>query len=584
MTTCGIEPVTHWQAAPAPSQEILEAVCQLSRVHPVVARIAARRMASAGEAARWLHPFGDALPPPLALHHLELAVERLQQALEKREELVIFGDYDTDGLTATALMEQALSEVGAEVTHFIPNRETEGYGLTAAAMKRCLREHPSVRVLVTVDCGITSVAEVAELMQGGIEVIVTDHHVPSEQLPAAVAVVNPRLGAPEGAEALCGCATAFTVIHALYTRLGRNTYKKYLDLVAVATVADVMPLTGENRALVKKGLHILSREGCGNPGLKALAKLQHVELSKVTAEDLAFRLVPCINAASRIGDWQRAYELLTCAAPAGKGVFSPAVQQRCEKAARSLDAANKERREIETRLRQKVEIAGVPPGSKVIIAAGRAQEGFLSGVLGIVAARLVEQHHLPAVVCCRKDDGRVCGSMRSKGAWHAVKALETVADLCEHFGGHAAAAGFTLRPGTFEAFCNRLPLAFAACDATPDVLAYEEDLASPIDLELWAGLQVLEPCGTGNPKPRFAKIFTLLAHRVIGKDKTHLSLKLRETHTAAAPELEAIWFGGAHRAESWQEGMRLRVLFSLSEDRLQSGRLKLNIVDAFPIS
>lgn len=573
---------THWQPLPPPSPESLNLLLAQPALHPVVARIAARRIASEEEVKRWFKAYGGDLGEPFALHDLAAAIDRLLLAISSHDEVLVFGDYDTDGITGTALMVQGLTRCGAKVTHFIPDRETEGYGLTPAAMTRALEMHPQTKLLVTVDCGITSVAEVATLAERAIDVIITDHHLPVGQLPSALAIVNPRLGAPEGAECLCGCAVAFTVIHALYERLGLGGYKNFLDLVAVATIADVMPLTGENRALVQKGLYILNHLTAGNPGLTALVKAQGGGSTAFTAEDVAFRLVPCINAASRVGDWALAYNLVTSALPTSSSATT-GTPVSCEVAAKALVEANEKRRKIEAALRAKIDAMGLKPAGNLMIAFGSQEEGFHPGVLGIVAARLAEQHHLPAVVCCVKPDGSASGSMRSMGAWHAVQALETIADLCEHFGGHAAAAGFALKPNTFEAFRARLPEAFCATESAPEVVTYDEDLETPIDEHLYHSLTLLEPYGTGNPRPRFVKQLMLSNKRTIGKEGSHVQLEFYDTTTPDVPPLRAIWFGAAKRTQTWELGTRVRLLFTLNRDRLSPDRPTLNIIDAFPI-
>ena len=336
---------TRWHAAPEPNAETLAAIHAQYNLHPAIARIAARRIASIDDITDWFSPLVAPFCDPMQFTGMQETVTALHRALTERRHIVIFGDYDTDGITATTLLTQALKQCDAQVNAFIPDRETEGYGLTTAAINRCLTEYPDTEVLITVDCGISCVEEVADLQRRGIEVIITDHHLPPETLPRAQAILNPRLGAPKGAEIICGCATAYVLVRALYDRLaqtsGRSYYHKhYLDLVAVATIADVMPLTGENRSLVTKGLYILGASQHGNPGLHALAESQGLKFETLTAEQIAFKLVPCINAASRIGECNCARDLLAFSSPAKWITLPDTMKQTCRAAALQLKAKN----------------------------------------------------------------------------------------------------------------------------------------------------------------------------------------------------------------------------------------------------
>ena len=427
-----------WAPAPSADPALAAALAAEAGLSPLVAGILARRLGG-DDPALWLRPESAPLCDPLAFPGMGAAAERLLRAVAGREPITVFGDYDVDGVTATATLVQGLSALGARVKPFFPDREREGYGLTPASVARCLTYAPAPTLLVTVDCGITSVEEVADLRARGIDVVVTDHHTPPATLPPANAVVNPRLGAPPGAEALCGCATALMLLRALAAKGAPLDPDRFLDLAAVATVADVMPLTGQNRALVAQGLRTL-RTPAANPGLKALAERLRLLPGTPTAEDLAFSLVPCVNAAGRLGALKAAYALI------GLG--------RADQASALIDL-NAKRKAIERDLLARIVAAGPKPSGNLLLVGG---EDFHAGVLGIVAARLMAREGLPVALVRRTPDGGGHGSMRACGTWHAVRALESVADLLEHFGGHAKAAGFTLRPGAYEAFRARLRL------------------------------------------------------------------------------------------------------------------------------
>ena len=575
----------NWQAASAPTEAAINAVLAHRNLHPAVARIVARRIPEGEDVSNWLNPLSADFCNPYEIHDLQKAVTRLSTAITERQRIIVFGDYDTDGITATTLMTQALSLCGADVTAFIPDRETEGYGLTPAAVERCLTLTPDADLLVTVDCGISCVAEVETLNHRGIDVIVTDHHVPPEVLPPALALVSPRLGAPRGAEEMCGCATAHTLIRAIAEVFPVFNHRFFLDLVALATIADVMPLVGENRSLVTKGLYILGKKQNGNPGLHALVEAQHLAFSTLSAEQLAFKIIPCINAASRIGRCDLACKLINLSTPTKWLDQSDAFKNVCHEAAEALKAANNERREIEKRLRNKIKELNIQPieNTNLILAAGTREEGFHPGILGIVAARLAEEYKVPAAVCCIAEDGSGSGSVRSRDAWHAVQALDTVSDLLAHYGGHAAASGFALKPGTFDAFKERFPKAFAKASSTIEPITYDETLEEAVDEDLLTSLEVLEPFGAGNSKPIFAKRFILNTSSKIGADKSHLSLTLRDPAKPIGGFVRAVWFGAAHRAAQWTPGMEIRFLFTIGRDAY-SKQPSLQIVDALPLS
>lgn len=554
-----------WRPLPQPDPGRVARLAAAYRLSPIVAALVAQRVPDDAAVARWLAPETASPADPFAFPGMREAVARIGRALAAHEPITVFGDYDVDGVTATALLVQALQRLGAEVKPFFPDRETEGYGLGAAAIARCLTFAPMPALIVTVDCGITNAAEVAELMARGIDVVITDHHTPPAALPPACAVVNPRLGAPSGADGLCGCTTALMLVRALAANGHPLAPDDWLDLAAVATIADVMELRGENRALVARGLRAL-RAPTANPGLRALAAALKLLPGEPTAEQVAFGIVPCINAAGRLGRLKVAYGLI------GLG-HVPSAQ--------TLIALNAERRRIERDLFAEV-LRLLPPDfapGRAIVVGG---EGFHPGVLGIVAARLVERFGVPVALVATSADGGGHGSMRACGACHAVQALDAVSDLLDHYGGHAKAAGFSLRPGAFEAFRARLPQACPAPDAEEPCACYDADLGdTPISLALCRELGCLEPHGHGNPKPLFAATFTLAEAHPIGADRTHLSLRL--TPLAGGNALKAVWFGGACHAEPWKPGIRLRVIFSLGIDTFREPQPQLFVADAFPV-
>ena len=550
-----------WIPAPSADSALAATLAAEAGLSPLVAEILARRLGN-DDPIFWLRPETAPLCDPFAFDGMEAAVERLLCAVVNREPITVFGDYDVDGITATATLVHALSRVGARVKPFFPDRETEGYGLTPDSVARCLTYSPFPALIVTVDCGITARDEIDGLRAQGIDVIVTDHHTPPPELPPTNAIVNPRLSAPPGAESLCGCAVALMLVRALAQRGLKIDPDAFLDLAAVATIADVMPLTGQNRVLVAKGLHALSAPGA-NRGLRALAKQQRLSFP-YSAEGVAFSLVPCINAAGRLGELKTAYA---------------AIGLENDHCATQLVEINKRRRAIEHELLDAI-LAGAPtPSGNLLVVGG---ENFHAGVVGIVAARLMERFGCPVALVCRTPDGGGHGSMRACEPWNAVEALTSVADLLDHFGGHAQAAGFSLRPGTYNAFAERLPKAFIGEPLTADRL-YDADLSHlPVTLDLCRELTRLEPYGNGNPKPIFQKDFTLAVARPVGADKSHLQLSLAPIE--GGPVLKAIWFGAANRAKDWRRGLPLRAWFTLAIDTYREPVPSLSLLDATPIA
>lgn len=547
-----------------------------------VVKILAHRTGDIDIARRWLMlhqgSLDEVLSDPMDLSDMAPAIQRIHQAIETKEPIVVYGDYDVDGITATILMVQALEAWGANVTPFFPDRQTEGYGLSQVALERCFairqkQQRPKPSLMITVDCGVTSVEEVQWLRQHHqIDVIVTDHHTPLEILPQAIAVVNPHLQAGRYGEEASGCATAFAIVRALATSFeqkGRPATnpkcrpEHYLDLVCLSTISDVMPLNGDNRILVARGLRTMADPVTGNQGIKALLKRQN--LSEPTAERLAFTLCPCINAAGRLGTTElhirgttARYNLLHEAYRLFK------LEDLC--AAPLLDEANKKRREIERLLHDKIkERVDLKVGEPIAI--GGEIELFHPGVIGIVASRILEHTHAPVAIITQSDNGGH-GSMRSPQGYHAIEILKHLEAMLDHYGGHAEAAGFSLKPGMYDAFVAAFPEACAAqhthLDESSAIYADMDLSMEPITLAFCEDLTRLEPYGHGNPRPLFMKTFEIKSFRTIGSDGKHLSLKLLPDD--GQNELKAIWFGGAQHLHTLDEGIIIRALFTLDVD------------------
>lgn len=563
-----------WKRRDLPAGEAVTALAARMDLPEEIAALVLERAGSPEAAEAFLNPFAGDLSDPFELPGMDAAVDRIRQAIRAREPITVFGDYDADGITGTVLLVRALQQTGAVVKPFFPSREREGYGLTPASVTRCLTFSPKPKLLITVDCGITSVDEVERLKRDGVEVIVTDHHALPEKLPDALACVNPRR-LPEGAPAagFCGCATAFLLVRALELSGESVCAEDYLDLAAVATISDVMELTDDNRRLVARGLRAIAERITGgfrhgNPGLTALVKHLKIRADEMTAERIAFSVTPCINAASRMGDgeFRKAYMLL------GLGM-----KERAEDLVAVNEARKACERDLFARIKTEFE-AVIRPGRPLAVGG----ENCHAGVIGIVSARLMEEVHAPVAVISTDADGGGHGSMRTCGEHDAVAALRKLDDLLDHYGGHTKAAGFTLKPGAFKAFCERFADAFDADAPVENVQFFDLDLTHrTIDLAFCEALAQLEPFGNGNPKPRFRAQFLIRAVKQISNG-AHAVFELEQTGIPGLRGmLKAIWFRRGATSKLLSPGETVEAVFTLSVDRFNPTRIhpQLQIAD-----
>jgi|YNPNPStandDraft_1061719.scaffolds.fasta_scaffold00168_15 single-stranded-DNA-specific exonuclease len=513
-----------WRAYPE-HPDLVREVSSRHGVPPLIARLLLNRgLVSPEDILAFLEPTLDRMLPPFRLPDLEKAAARLALAVRRREPVAIYGDYDADGLTAACLLTGFLQELGLPCIPYIPDRLREGYGLNQAALSKLAGQ---ARLLVTVDCGISDLAEVAWARDLGLEIIVTDHHELPPELPPALAVVNPkRGGAAYPSEMLAGVGVALLVALGVRARLREEGWFKgrpepnlrsYLDLVALGTAADVVPLLGDNRILVRQGLRVL--EETRRPGLVALKEAAGLNGRQVTYRDVVFRLAPRLNAAGRLGQAWGALMLLLA------GDLSQARGQ-----ARILEELNRKRQALEEEvLRQSLGlIRKLGLDRRPVMVLG--QEGWHPGVLGIAAARLAEDFHRPVALVSLKD-GLGRGSARSVEGFHLYEGLKTCRRHLLKFGGHEAAAGFTLMADQLshlqtaleEAFVNQVgaepPRPFLKVDAQVSLV----DLDPPF----YSYLERLRPFGPGNPEPVFVcPEVECLSSRVVGE--RHLKVQFSQ--------------------------------------------------------
>ena len=500
-------------------------------VSPILAALLINRGYADERAARvFLSPTYDQLHEPYAMLGMKEAVARLRRAVDNSEKVLIYGDYDVDGTTGTAVLLRALKLLGAQAGFHIPHRFTEGYGIQQAALEKAAAD--GYKLVVSIDCGIRAHEPLYWARDHGLDVIITDHHLPDEKegAPPAFAVLNPnQAGCEYPDKHLAGVGVAFKLVHALFREYGREAQvPAFMKVVAIGTVADVAKLVGENRTIVSIGLKDLAR--VANPGLRALIDVAGCGDGKgMTAYDLGFRLGPRINAAGRMDAARAVVEL-----------FDTRNFNEARRLANHLDARNEERKTVQQQIID-LAIAEVkdPKDCHVAVIAG---EGWHRGVIGIAASKIAERLNRPCVVL--SVDGEMAhGSGRSIEAYHLLNGLTACSDLFEKFGGHSHAAGITIRPGRIEEFRRRLNEHAASCltseDLEPLIKIDLELRPEDVTFSLARELDALEPFGAGNPRPVFmTRNLRRLSEPVVIKDK-HLKFRL------AGPQnrpLEAVWW------------------------------------------
>lgn len=503
-----------------------------------------RGITTAEDAQTYLSAKGS-LHDPFQLLNMDKAVERILRAVDGQETMVVYGDYDVDGVTATALLVESLTAIGGDARAYIPNRFDEGYGLNLDALKT-LREE-GARLVITVDCGVRSPKEVAYANELGMDMIISDHHEPGGTRPEAFAVINPKqTGDAYPYRDLAGVGVAFKIAEALFTKRQPADLhlEDLLDLVAVGTVADIVPLTRENRSLVKAGLEILAMGK--RPGLWSLAQVAGVNIERISAEQIGFLLGPRLNAAGRLDTAKLAYELLV-----SRDILEAG------RLAQQLDDKNKERQEITRVIQETAEERAKADGNDFLIFA--ADENFNEGVVGLAASRLADAYYRPAIVA-HKGEMETRASCRSIPVFHITRALDHCADLLVRHGGHSMAAGFTVRNQDLEELVVRLRN-LAAEQLSGQVL--QPELHADIELslqnpkEIFEAMEKIEPTGEKNPGVRFvSRGLWVKRYSTVGKDKTHLKLQVSDGRTV----FDAIAFRMGHWAENMPS--RLDLLYS----------------------
>ncbi|MEI7744811.1 MAG: single-stranded-DNA-specific exonuclease RecJ [Chloroflexota bacterium] len=556
------------------------------------ATVLARRGIAGHEALeRFFGPAIAGLNDPSLLPDADLLVERIARARSGGERVMVFGDFDADGLTGLAQLVLALRRLEIDVTPYVPSRLEEGHGLSTAAVESA--ESQGITLIITVDTGSTSVAEVADAATRGIDVIVTDHHHLPAVLPAAVAIVNPhRADSIYPDPELSGSGVAFTVARLLLRSLAATEAEalELADLATIGTVSDVAPILGENRAIARLGLERMRTSP--RPGIAALLARGGVEPARVDLETVGFVLAPRLNAAGRVGEALDAARLLLASTP-----------EEAADLATTLEAANTTRRELmriaisEARAAIGLPEAGVAPGQQALDGSIEPAQGvvvgsapgapavlihgpWIVGIIGLVAGRLADELGRPAIVGTRIGDV-IRASCRSDGRLNLAETLTACGDLFVRFGGHAAAAGFELPVERWDAFTERFLAAAASAPPVDARTPLAVDLALPagyVDYDLYRDLERLGPCGVGNPLPLVA-VLGLTVQRVRAATGGHTQLVLRRDRDV----VDGIAFGRADLATSLAEGDRVDVVARLASRRFGGlETLQLEVRDVAP--
>lgn len=551
-------PNQRWNFAPAPDASRLRVLREaLGFSAPLVGALIARGIDTPELAEAHLAPSLARIVAPEQLPGVAEADALIRAAIDGGEEILVFGDFDADGTCASAVLAGAITGAGGKAEIFLPDRLSEGYGLSPEALERALSLHPGTKLLVTVDCGITQHAGVAACRERGVRVVITDHHLPARTLPEADVVINPHLpGTPEALRDLAGVGVAFKLAHILSRRGGRRCFDPatLLPLVALGTVADMAPLTGENRLLVHAGLERLNRGE--NTGLKALAAVAGIKES-VLASDLGFRLGPRVNAAGRIDDPMLAVRL-----------FMTRDVDAAAELAGMLDGLNQERQNIERKVCDEAiaqhEKQFDPERHRAAVVWG---EGWHPGVVGLAAGRLCQRYRLPAIALQMDESGEARGSARCPDVegLDLMELLAPCAHLLERYGGHRAAAGVGLKREKVREFAAAFQVVCAekleGRDLRPtlDIDAWVEP--GELDLDFHNETLRLEPCGNGNPPVRWALRGAELAEapKALGAEGRHFRLTLRGE---GGSTLSAVFFNVPHPLDEFEVGAKLDVAFT----------------------
>jgi single-stranded-DNA-specific exonuclease len=505
---------------------------------------------------------------PNILPGMHEAVARLYRALLSREKIAIYGDFDADGITATALLVQGLSMLDCEAIPYIPNRINEGYGLKITPLETLQKQ--GVSLVVTVDCGITAVSEIKKASRMGLDIIVTDHHVPPDDIPSAAAVIDPKLqGSEYPTSELAGVGVAMKLLEALFSGLGKaEKLEEVIDLVALGTVADMVPLLGENRYLVKQGLRVLNNSP--RLGVQEIINQTGLDASSINSTSISWTIAPRLNAAGRIGDAMNSYRLLmTESVEEARQLAGWLEQKNLERQKLTNLALERAREQVIAQVNQPLLIASDP--------------GYSAGIIGLVAGRLVEEHYKPVIVI-RTGDRYCGGSSRSIPEFNMIEALNKCSHLLTRFGGHSRAAGLSLYTGNLSQLKQAL-LEIAAeelegVDLRPKIDIDAETTLPDLGGNTYPTIQEMAPFGQGNPVPTFlSRQVEVVSSSTMGSDNSHLRMRVKQ----GAMLFDAVGFGLGNYIN--EVSNHIDIVYNLELDHWNGqSKLRLNVLDFEPVS
>ncbi len=566
-----------WNNQP-PSQEQTEAAKALSKetgISPILCNLLLERgITSAAEAKRFFRPQLNELHDPFMMKDMDIAVNRLNEAMGRKERIMVYGDYDVDGTTAVALVYKFLQQFYSNIDYYIPDRYEEGYGVSEKGVDYAYET--GVKLIIVLDCGIKAVDEIAYAKEKGIDFIICDHHVPDEVLPPAVAILNAkRPDATYPYEHLSGCGVGFKFMQAFAQNNGIDFHNltPLLDLVAVSIASDIVPIMGENRVLAFHGLKQLN----SNPsvGLKAIIDVCGLTEKEITVGDIVFKIGPRINASGRIQNGKEAVELLI------EKDFSTALEK-----ANQINQYNETRKDLDKAMTEEAnkiveELEDLSERHTIVI----FNEAWHKGVIGIVASRLTEIYYRPAVVLTRTND-MATGSARSVSGFDVYKAIEHCRDLLENFGGHTYAAGLSMKAENVEEFTRRFE-EYVSNHILPEQLSAVIDIDAEIDFrditpKFHSDLKRFNPFGPDNHKPVFCtyKVYDYGTSKVVGREQEHIKLELVDNKSNNV--MNGIAFGQSSQVRYIKTKQSFDICYTIEENTHKRGEVQLQIEDIKP--
>ena len=566
-----------WNYQP-PSQEQTEAAKALSKetgISPILCNLLLERgITSAAEAKRFFRPQLNELHDPFMMKDMDIAVNRLNEAMGRKERIMVYGDYDVDGTTAVALVYKFLQQFYSNIDYYIPDRYEEGYGVSEKGVDYAYET--GVKLIIVLDCGIKAVDDIAYAKEKGIDFIICDHHVPDEVLPPAVAILNAkRPDATYPYEHLSGCGVGFKFMQAFAQNNGIDFHNltPLLDLVAVSIASDIVPIMGENRVLAFHGLKQLN----SNPsvGLKAIIDVCGLTEKEITVGDIVFKIGPRINASGRIQNGKEAVELLI------EKDFSTALEK-----ANQINQYNETRKDLDKAMTEEAnkiveELEDLSERHTIVI----FNEAWHKGVIGIVASRLTEIYYRPAVVLTRTND-MATGSARSVSGFDVYKAIEHCRDLLENFGGHTYAAGLSMKAENVEEFTRRFE-EYVSNHILPEQLSAVIDIDAEIDFrditpKFHSDLKRFNPFGPDNHKPVFCtyKVYDYGTSKVVGREQEHIKLELVDNKSNNV--MNGIAFGQSSQVRYIKTKQSFDICYTIEENTHKRGEVQLQIEDIKP--